>query len=796
MQKLEFLEEIPIHIPNTLQQLLGRFQTVRDGVPELIKNAKDQYSRLGVTERVDRIIVVVVNSDQRRIGVLDFAGARSEDFTLWRRWSDPYANRASAAYDIEGGHGNGGKGFMVRGSTEDSFFESCRDGLRTKMGFSNAVEDRLFYPAFYVEDGKRVDNVRVKSARKQLDSVLSGLGATLSILPDAARATFEKRQAFSMVQVNGVRDWAGRRSTVRHMASALPEEVMDHPQAALSIETCSVFFVIDGVRLSQAPLERSYPEPMPGFESIAAIPIPATLKDPNTDETVETGGGDGATHYLQLRTSRQSLRMTNNKPLNVIRIRNARNVVGNWSVADMHSRAESAFIFGELRVPSLGPEHQVGADRVALADTPVIRALHDWTAEQVSDLAAKIQKAVAREHKPQELDKANDSLRKMRDVMREFLEETMRGKFAGNGGKGDDENGDGRKKPRNKSGTVVRQIVLEGGAQSIALARGTTVPLVVRAYDLSPEGEKLVVKNAQLELHHDPPGMTSLVGKRILSGDAVGRTTIWFRDRLSGVESNRVEVEIVQATGAEIQELPSRLLLQGEEVPLRIVFKTARGTRNDLLVEARADLVIDAEVDEPLMGRVDRYGVFTAGGHEGTATVRVRYGSTPGDTTTGVLQIGPNRVPQPPKKGGNDGGDVPVILLCGAEAPGMEQYPADQRTIMASEQWPTIIDYEPPFEPNIIFINQDSKESLQVRSGRGGRRGVAGIGTEIFLQFLALKCFEILKRLYVRQSVKDGATTELQFRQAFAEAEILCAPFVDRAFEIAHELVASAKDVE
>jgi hypothetical protein len=798
MQKLEFLEEIPIHIPNTLQQLLGRFQTVRDGLPELIKNAKDQYSRLGVTDRMDRVIVVLVSCEHRRISVLDFAGAKSEDFTLWRKWSDPYANRASVAYDIEGGHGNGGKGFMVRGSTEDSFFESCREGLRTKMGFSNAAEDKLFYPAFYVEDGKRVDSTKVKSLRKQLESVLDGLGANLAILPDAARAILDKRQAFSMVQVNGVRDWAARRSTVvRQMASAMPEEIMDHPQAALSIETCSVFFVIDGVRLSQTPLERSYPEAMPGFESLAAIPIPGQLKDPSTEEVIETAAGDAATHYLQLRTSRHSLRMTNNKPLNVIRVRNARNVVGNWSVADMHSRAESAFIFGELRVPTLGPEHQVGADRVALADTPLVRALHNWTAEHVADLAGRIQKAVAREHKPQDLDKANDSLRKMRDSMREFLEETTRGKFAGKGGKGDAENGDGpvEKTPK-PSGTVVRQIVLEGGAQSIALAKGTTVPLLVRAYDLSPEGEKLVVKGAQLELQQDPPGMASLVGKRILSGDVVGRTAIWFRDRLSGVESNRVEVEIVQATGAEFQELPSRLLLQGEEVPLRIVFKTARGTRSDLLVEARADLVVDAEVDEPLMGRVDRYGVFTAGGHEGAATVRVRYGSNPGDTTTGILQIGPNRVLQPPKKGGNNGGDVPIILLCGADAPGMEQYPTDQRTIKSSEQWPTIIDYEPPFEPNIIFINPDSKESLQVRSGRGGRRGTAGIGTEIFLQFLALKCFEILKRLYVRQSVKDGATTELQFRQAFAEAEILCAPFVDRAFDIAHDLAAPAKDIE
>jgi len=123
----------------------------------------------------------------------------------------------------------------------------------------------------------------------------------------------------------------------------------------------------------------------------------------------------------------------------------------------------------------------------------------------------------------------------------------------------------------------------------------------------------------------------------------------------------------------------------------------------------------------------------------------------------------------------------------------MEHYSPEQRTVPPSDVHPTIIDYEPQF-PDVIFINQDSKESRQVRSRRGGRRGVAGIGTAVFLQFLAIKCFEILKRLYVRQSLKDGATTELQFRDAFAEAEMTCAPFIEHAFEIAHGLTPEVKD--
>src|SRR5207237_5624716 len=98
---------------------------------------------------------------------------------------------------------------------------------------------------------------------------------------------------------------------------SLPEEIIQHGQAALTIESCSVFFVIDGVRLSNVPLERTNPEPMPGFESIPPLAIPPQLEDPNTNEMVDTGGGNITTHYLQLMTSGQSLRMPNNKVLNV-----------------------------------------------------------------------------------------------------------------------------------------------------------------------------------------------------------------------------------------------------------------------------------------------------------------------------------------------------------------------------------------------------------------------------------------------------------------------------------------------
>src|SRR5437867_8174481 len=100
MEDFDLLPEIPIDRAHTLDQLTARFATVRDGLPELIKNSKDQYSRLGLLSRSERQIVVIAQSTKKIIGVIDFAGAGPEDFSGWSTWSSRVANRAELASDI------------------------------------------------------------------------------------------------------------------------------------------------------------------------------------------------------------------------------------------------------------------------------------------------------------------------------------------------------------------------------------------------------------------------------------------------------------------------------------------------------------------------------------------------------------------------------------------------------------------------------------------------------------------------------------------------------------------------
>jgi hypothetical protein len=56
------------------------------------------------------------------------------------------------------------------------------------------------------------------------------------------------------------------------------------------------------------------------------------------------------------------------------------------------------------------------------------------------------------------------------------------------------------------------------------------------------------------------------------------------------------------------------------------------------------------------------------------------------------------------------------------------------------------------------------------------------------MHFVALKCFDILKRLRVRQQIAGGSVTEYQYMQYAAEAEMECADFIDAAWDLSDQL--------
>lgn len=766
MSLFEFLPKIPMDPGSSLDQLTGRFQLVKDGLPELVKNSKDQYARLSITKKADREIVVIVNSRKKAIGVLDFAGASGEEFENWYTWSSRKAGRTELADDIEAGHGNGGKAFMVRGSTRRAFIESCTGGKVTKMGFDNENPENRYFPAYITEDGHRLMNFPEPRAKERLTRSLREIGFDIAKLPERSLACFAKRRSYTLVQIYGIKDWHHRQSrSLRKMVDTISQDLASHGQAALTIASCNVTVILDGKSIG--PLSSRHPDAMEGFENIPPIDLPATLSDPLTGETVSLSGGTG---YLKLRTSNRQLRREDLRALNVIRIRNQRNVVGSWSVPDLVSRPSSVFVLGELQIPAIGADDVAGADRVMLVDTPLVRAVRNWVATEIDKLVTQIEKLKSHDSKPQDREKVNDALSKFREIMGRFLQpdapvgdlhSTAEEVHPG----GEDV------PPGTDWGTAVDEIILEPGNESITLAAGTTIDLRFACYQKTEDG-RLPVRPKKLELVADPVHVVHLVDKKRLRGTIPGTAQVRLRDIDSGIESNEITVQTVDCNGVEVFASKS-ILRVGERLKLRTRFATPEGPREDLIIEG--------EVMQPDAGTLSRSGWFSAKDQEGPVEVCIRFGPDEDDENRIRFEI----VDAPVDHNGVGSG-IPLILICGTEAPYTKDKPPEQRTIPPADYHPTII--EDPTFAGVVWINHESKEAIQVRKSRGGSAGMAGVTTKSFVQFLALKCFDVLKRLKVRQEIRDDVVTETQFTNLFAQAELDCAGFIDAAYELADQL--------
>jgi len=780
-------DEIPMDRGHTLDQVTSRFRGVKDGLPELIKNAKDQYSRHGILEREQRQIVVIVDTTNHRLGVLDFAGARSSDFEGWTTWSSRTAGRSELAEDIEAGHGNGGKSFMVRGATEFAFIESCFEGRRTRMGFNNERPTDRYKPGYGREAGVLLNNISEPNTKARLEGFLAELGISSGKLPNRALAAFQKRNAFTGVLLCSVVDWEGRRKNkVKRLAEAIPGIISSHGQTALSIETCEVWVIINGTLVTASPISPTALEPYPGFEEPRYYDIPEILSDPETGDSVDMVCGTVGPRYLHLFTSTKQMQLSDDtKARNVIRVWNNRNNVATWPLHSLGVLVTSiSFIFGEIRCPALIGDHLSGADRIHLSDTPLVRALKEWTRQRVKELADDLHRAMMSENKPRDREQAKSALESFRDLMRQFLDPDVSGEIdednqpSGEIGK----NGKGRKKRRHSGpfGERIDQIILEAGSTSITLAYGTTVPLVFRCIEYQPDGSTKPVKSKGLLLHSTVPGIMSFDDSNRIIAASVGQTDIWLSTPDGRVISNKISCNVTVTTDVNIV-VPEEVLLQGQRVKLTITFQTNNGPRDDLLIEGT--------IDEPGMGLLGRHGRFTAGFKQGQATIRVRFGPNPESQRVALVQIGDVRIPA--KGEGTHGSDIPEILLCGDTVPGMEEFPEEQRTLPGGEEFPTII--EDPLFPNVVWINPTSKEAMRVRRMRGGSSGVASISSKTFMHFVALKCFDVLKRLHVRQALRGQTVTEFQFIQLAAFAEMECAGFIDAAWEISDQLVSRSE---
>ncbi len=426
MTKLRYTpdRDLKVHEQGAIRLICASFQSHEAGLPELLKNAADEYARHNFPEE-QRVIVLILSQGGRgsvpSISVLDFSGMSSRVIEEhFRIWADPEAaTRGLRHSGVQGGHGNGGKCYMTQMFDDHALIRTVKGGKRNCYG---VVSGSVVFG--YTPDRASGRDFPVRDIRSELEAALRITGCALLALPKQALAALDRGDGFTLVTGVGPKGYETRIPT-HHLISSLQE----HPQMIRTIELCSVFTIVNGHLFDAGKaLALADIPPLEGGEVPRDIAIPSKLKDPVSEvEVSTTEGGKLPRGQLVLRTSKVSMRWTKKQRHNVI-YKAQSGYIGYVPVdaLDIQSPYRDR-IYGDCSLESLEPFKQ--NDRSRLAASPMTRAVERFVGEQIEKYAREFESKERRRVDRQEKDavsKMNEALDKWKN---RFLNRLMRGQW-------------------------------------------------------------------------------------------------------------------------------------------------------------------------------------------------------------------------------------------------------------------------------------------------------------------------------------------------------------------------------
>jgi hypothetical protein len=425
MPKLEYTpdEEISVHHESAIRQLARRFTSHEAGIPEWAKNAADAYVREGVA-RQDRIILLIFDDGgsgrEASISTLDFVGLSSEDIeTYFRRWADPDAARAGRGVSgVQGGHGHGGKSYMIQMFDQYAYIQTVKDGLGCKYGVPAGDVRFGYIPSR--DDGR---DFTVGDPRDELVGVLDDAKAQMPNLPNAIQGRSAECRGFTLVRGVGPKGYA-HRIPVRQIV----EKIVWDPQMVTTLQLCDVYVVVNGRSWNQGqPLALPRIEPIPGAEKARELAVPETLRDPDSREQVSTtGNGQYQSGKLVLHTSEKRMRSRPRLYRHHVRFIAASDFVGQIEMGELEvNSAYKDRMYGDCFLDSL--QEYAQSDRRRLSESQLTRALTDWIQTQVAAYCQVFEARDKHIYDQQERDALSRMNSALDEWKNQFLDELMEG---------------------------------------------------------------------------------------------------------------------------------------------------------------------------------------------------------------------------------------------------------------------------------------------------------------------------------------------------------------------------------
>ena len=425
MPKLRYTpdKEIAVHPESAIRQLARHFGSHEAGLPEWVKNSADAYIREQVP-REGRVIVLIFDYGRRSrpasIACLDFVGMSSQDIEdYFRQWADPQAaERGMGVTGLQGGHGHGGKAYMIQMFHDYAYLHTVRGDKGCKYGVPGGELVFGYIPT--LEEGR---GFPVPDPQRELGNALAELRVRFRDLPEAARASIAQGEGFTLVRGVGPKGYRNRIGLPH-----LIDRIVGDAQMTRTLQLCDVYVVVNGRLFNQGqPLALPEIIPMPGAEQPKEIVIPLALRDPISERMVSTTGeGRLAQGKLTLRTSDKSMRWKPRLFRHNIRFMARSDFVGDIEMTELGvASSYRDRMYGECLLDAL--EEYKQSDRRRLTESPLTRALNDWISRQVADYCRQFESRDRRVYDQKERDTLSQINAALDRWKNPLLEKMMRG---------------------------------------------------------------------------------------------------------------------------------------------------------------------------------------------------------------------------------------------------------------------------------------------------------------------------------------------------------------------------------
>lgn len=356
---------------NAVKQLVQRIASHDTGIAECAKNSCDAYSEADTASENKIILIMLKNEDSNGpalFGCLDFVGMTTEKIEdRFKKWGDPFAATGGSERKAMGGHGHGGKAYMVNMFKDHALLITSYGGFGNRYGFQSGDIRPGYFP-----DRTKGRRFPVSSKESLLSDALKPFKVDWSEMPGEIHRAFAAGNGFTIVKGVNPKDL----NRGRFSSASLLNDLGGHAQMIQVLQEAQVYFIVDGRPLKNGwPLTLEPIEPLEGGEEPRQFSIPDEVIDPNSGEKVSTTkDGNFKKGTLTLYTSKKS--MAWNPPRHQIYIKAQDEHIGSWYVRDLVGKGMADHIYGYLVLDSL--QEFKTSDRLEPAPSVLTRAIKEW----------------------------------------------------------------------------------------------------------------------------------------------------------------------------------------------------------------------------------------------------------------------------------------------------------------------------------------------------------------------------------------------------------------------------------